>query len=47
MAKAKAVAEEKGAEKFDSLAELKKSDAKAFEKAWKSLNETAAALGMA
>ncbi len=28
---------EKGAEKFESLAELKKSDAKAFEKIWKTL----------
>jgi phosphate transport system substrate-binding protein len=30
---------EKGAEKFESLAELKKSDAKAFEKVWKSVRE--------
>ncbi len=33
---------EKGAEKFDSLAELKKSDAKAFEKVWKSMREDGA-----
>jgi phosphate transport system substrate-binding protein len=33
---------EKGAEKFESLAELKKSDAKAFEKVWKSMREDGA-----
>lgn len=33
---------EKGAEKIPALAELKKSDAKAFEKAWKSLREDGA-----
>jgi phosphate transport system substrate-binding protein len=33
---------EKGAEKFDSLAELKKSDAKAFEKVWKSMRQDGA-----
>jgi phosphate transport system substrate-binding protein len=33
---------EKGAEKLDSLAELKKSDAKAFEKAWKSMRQDGA-----
>ena len=33
---------EKGAEKFESLADLKKSDAKAFEKVWKSMREDGA-----
>ena len=33
---------EKGAEKFESLAELKKSDAKAFEAVWKSIREDGA-----
>jgi phosphate transport system substrate-binding protein len=33
---------EKGAEKFDSLATLKKDDAKAFEKVWKSVREDGA-----
>lgn len=33
---------EKGAEKFESLAALKKSDAKAFEKVWKSIREDGA-----
>ncbi|MBC8037202.1 MAG: substrate-binding domain-containing protein [Rhizobiales bacterium] len=33
---------EKGAEKFETLAELKKSDAKAFEAAWKAMREDGA-----